>query len=47
MSFYHYDVVGAKLHLEAGGCVDAQGTVVTLSPRLVELHLRFHGYGGG
>ena len=47
VTFHHHDVVGAKMTRKrmkalrfSGGEIDAVG-------RLVELHLRFHGYGSG
>ncbi len=48
VTFHHHDVVGAKLTPQAdeGSC----GSPTTPSTRwrtLVELHLRFHGYGSG
>jgi poly(A) polymerase len=47
VSFYHHDVVGAKLTRKRLTALKFPGAVVNDVARLVELHLRFHGYGGG
>jgi poly(A) polymerase len=47
VSFYHHDVVGAKLTRKRLTAAKFPGAVVNDVARLVELHLRFHGYGGG
>jgi poly(A) polymerase len=47
VSFYHHDVVGAKLTRKRLATLRFPGTVADDVARLVELHLRFHGYGGG
>jgi poly(A) polymerase len=47
VSFYHHDVVGAKLAHRRLTALRFPTTVVDDVARLVELHLRFHGYGGG
>jgi len=47
VSFYHHDIVGAKLARKRLTVLKFPGAVVNDVARLVELHLRFHGYGGG
>jgi poly(A) polymerase len=47
VSFYHHDVVGAKLARKRLTKLRFPGTIVDDVAKLVELHLRFHGYGGG
>jgi poly(A) polymerase len=47
VSFYHHDVVGAKLARRRLTALRFPNAVVDDVARLVELHLRFHGYGGG
>jgi poly(A) polymerase len=47
VSFYHHDVVGAKLAHRRLTALRFPTAVVDDVARLVELHLRFHGYGGG
>jgi poly(A) polymerase len=47
VSFYHHDVVGAKLTKKRLTKLRFSGSVVDDVAKLVELHLRFHGYGGG
>ncbi|HEX6197926.1 MAG TPA: CCA tRNA nucleotidyltransferase [Jiangellaceae bacterium] len=47
VSFHHHDVVGAKLTKKRLSALRFPGAVVDDVARLVELHLRFHGYGSG
>ncbi len=47
VSFHHHDVVGAKLVRKRLTALRYPKDVVEAVGRLVELHLRFHGYGGG
>jgi poly(A) polymerase len=47
VSFYHHDVVGAKLTRQRLTKLRYPSSVVDDVARLVELHLRFHGYAGG
>jgi poly(A) polymerase len=47
VSFYHHDVVGAKLARKRLSRLRFPSSVVDDVARLVELHLRFHGYSGG
>jgi poly(A) polymerase len=47
VSFYHHDVVGAKLASKRLTKLRYPSSVVDDVARLVELHLRFHGYAGG
>ena len=47
VSFYHHDIVGAKLARKRLTRLRFPGAVVDDVARLVELHLRFHGYSGG
>ncbi len=47
VSFHHHEVVGAKLVTKRLKALRYDKTVVTAVARLVELHLRFHGYGSG
>ncbi len=47
VSFYHHDVVGAKLTRKRLTALKFPSAVVDDVARLVQLHLRFHGYGGG
>ena len=47
VSFYHHDVVGAKLARMRLAALRFPGAVVSDVANLVELHLRFHGYRGG
>ena len=47
VSFHHHEVVGAKMTARRMKAMRFdKGTIKAVS-RLVELHLRFHGYGGG
>jgi len=47
VTFHHHDVVGAKLTRNRMQALKFSGDDVDAVARLVELHLRFHGYGGG
>jgi poly(A) polymerase len=47
VSFHHHEVVGAKLTRRRMQQLRFPGEVIDDVARLVELHLRFHGYGGG
>lgn len=47
VSFHHHDVVGAKLVRKRLQALRFPGDVVADVAKLVELHLRFHGYGDG
>lgn len=47
VSFHHHDVVGAKLARKRLRGLRYPNEVVEEVATLVELHLRFHGYGGG
>ncbi len=47
VTFHHHDVVGAKMAAKRMRALRFAGTEVNDVARLVELHLRFHGYGGG
>lgn len=47
VSFYHHDVVGAKLVRKRLSALHYPSAVVDQVAKLTELHLRFHGYGGG
>jgi poly(A) polymerase len=47
VSFHHHDVVGAKLAAKRLAAMRFSGDEVKSVARLVELHLRFHGYGSG
>jgi poly(A) polymerase len=47
VSFHHHEVVGAKLTRKRLQALRFPKDVVDDVSRLVELHLRFHGYGGG
>lgn len=47
VSFHHHDVVGAKMARKRLRALRFPNEVVDAVARLVELHLRFHGYGGG
>src|SRR5680860_1477749 len=45
--FHHHEVVGAKLTARRLKAMRYDKYTVKAVSRLVELHLRFHGYGGG
>jgi poly(A) polymerase len=47
VSFHHHEVVGAKLAKSRLSALKYPKDVVADVSRLVELHLRFHGYGAG
>jgi poly(A) polymerase len=47
VTFHHHDVVGAKITRKRLRALRFSNDVVDAVCRLVELHLRFHGYGSG
>src|SRR6478609_9400413 len=47
VTFHHHDVVGAKLTRKRMQALKYSGDDIDAVTRLVELHLRFHGYGSG
>ena len=47
VTFHHHDVVGAKLTRKRMRALRYSNDVVDAVEKLVELHLRFHGYGSG
>ena len=47
VSFHHHEVVGAKLARRRMKAMRFDKETTEAVARLVELHLRFHGYGGG
>ncbi|MBO0608256.1 CCA tRNA nucleotidyltransferase [Myceligenerans salitolerans] len=47
VSFHHHEVVGAKMVSKRLRALKYEKQVVKDVARLVELHLRFHGYGDG
>ncbi len=47
VSFHHHDVVGAKLTAKRLKALRFDKDTTKAVARLVELHLRFHGYGDG
>ncbi len=47
VSFHHHDVVGAKLVRKRLTALRYSNEVIDDVSKLVELHLRFHGYGSG
>jgi poly(A) polymerase len=47
VTFHHHDVVGAKLTRKRMQALKFPGDDIDAVATLVELHLRFHGYGGG
>ena len=47
VSFHHHEIVGAKLARSRLRALRYDKDTVKAVTRLVELHLRFHGYGGG
>lgn len=47
VSFHHHEVVGAKMTRKRMRELKYSNELVGEVSRLVELHLRFHGYGGG
>ncbi|MFT3873647.1 MAG: CCA tRNA nucleotidyltransferase [Nocardioides sp.] len=47
VTFHHHDVVGAKLTRKRMRALRFSGEETDAVAKLVELHLRFHGYGSG
>lgn len=47
VTFHHHDVVGAKLVRRRMRTLRYSNDVIDQVSKLVELHLRFHGYGSG
>ena len=47
VSFHHHEMVGAKLATRRLKAMRFDKDTVKAVSRLIELHLRFHGYGGG
>lgn len=47
VSFHHHEVVGAKLTKKRMTALKYSSEMIKDVSRLVELHLRFHGYGTG
>ena len=47
VTFHHHDVVGAKMVRRRMKALRFSGDDIDAVARLVELHLRFHGYGSG
>ncbi|MBK8074065.1 MAG: CCA tRNA nucleotidyltransferase [Kineosporiaceae bacterium] len=47
VSFHHHEVVGAKLARKRLQALRFDKDTITAVTRLIELHLRFHGYGDG
>jgi poly(A) polymerase len=47
VTFHHHDVVGAKLTRKRMKALRFSNDTIDEVARLVELHLRFHGYGSG
>ncbi|MFC9080129.1 CCA tRNA nucleotidyltransferase [Streptomyces sp. NPDC057062] len=47
VSFHHHEVVGAKMTKKRMSALKYPNDLVKDVSRLVELHLRFHGYGAG
>ncbi len=47
VTFHHHDVVGAKLTRKRMKALRFSGDQIEAVSKLVELHLRFHGYGSG
>jgi poly(A) polymerase len=47
VSFHHHEVVGAKMTRKRMAALRFSTALTDDVSRLVELHLRFHGYGGG
>jgi poly(A) polymerase len=47
VTFHHHDVVGAKLTRKRMQALKFSGDDTDAVTKLVELHLRFHGYGDG
>ena len=47
VTFHHHDVVGAKITRKRMQALRFSGDEIDAVSHLVELHLRFHGYGSG
>ena len=47
VTFHHHDIVGAKLIKKRLKAMTYPAAVVKSVAKLIELHLRFHGYGDG
>lgn len=47
VSFHHHEVVGARMTKKRMQALRFSGEMIDDVSRLVELHLRFHGYGTG
>jgi poly(A) polymerase len=47
VSFHHHDVVGAKLAKKRLTALRFSADEISAVSKLIELHLRFHGYGEG
>jgi poly(A) polymerase len=47
VTFHHHDVVGAKMTRKRMAALRFSGDEIDAVTKLVELHLRFHGYGTG
>ena len=47
VSFHHHEMVGAKMTTRRMKAMRFDKDTIKAVSRLVELHLRFHGYGGG
>jgi poly(A) polymerase len=47
VTFHHHEVVGAKITRKRMRALKFSKDMIDDVSRLVELHLRFHGYGGG
>ncbi|MDX6324011.1 MAG: poly(A) polymerase [Nocardioidaceae bacterium] len=47
VTFHHHDVVGAKITRKRLRALRFSNDVIDAVAQLVELHLRFHGYGSG
>ena len=47
VSFHHHETVGAKMTARRMKAMRFDKDTIKAVSRLVELHLRFHGYGGG
>jgi poly(A) polymerase len=47
VTFHHHDVVGAKLTRKRMQALRFSNAEIDATTKLVELHLRFHGYGAG
>ncbi len=47
VTFHHHDVVGAKMTRKRMAALRFSNDQIDAVSKLVELHLRFHGYGAG